>query len=177
GSINFLGHIVGKEGIRPDETKVAKVKNFPIPTNLRQLRGFIGLASYYRRFIPGFASIAKPLHKLLEKDTPYSWGPEQEKAFQALKVCLTTAPVLSSEGRKQERICNCLCKQKPYQAGKKLCSHRAGVLRRGLGHRVFSPLPWIPTFYHRHRPFSLKMASQYGPERKKGEMDSSSTTL
>jgi hypothetical protein len=69
--LKFLGHIVRKDGIKPDEEKIAKVKNFPTPTNVRQIRGFLGLASYYRKFIKEFSKIAKPLNLLLQKDQPY----------------------------------------------------------------------------------------------------------
>ncbi|CAG8826481.1 9045_t:CDS:1, partial [Dentiscutata erythropus] len=74
--------------------KVEKVRSYPLPTTLRQLRGFIGLASYYRKFIPGFAALARPLHHLLQKDVSFCWGPEQQKAFEILKNHLITAPVL-----------------------------------------------------------------------------------
>ena len=67
----FLGHIVNAQGIQPDPGKVDKVKNFPIPTNITELRGFIGLASYYRRFIQDFATIVKLMNRLLKKDIPY----------------------------------------------------------------------------------------------------------
>ena len=66
--LKFLGHIIGKDGIKPDDEKIEKVKNFPIPTNIRQIRGFLGLASYYRKFIKEFSRIAKPLNLLLQKD-------------------------------------------------------------------------------------------------------------
>src|SRR5205085_3414857 len=71
-----------------------KVREFPIRTNLRQLRGFIGLASYYRRFIKSFVTIAKPLHKLLEKGVRYEWGTQQEQAFHDLKTHLISAPII-----------------------------------------------------------------------------------
>ncbi|CAG8776222.1 11018_t:CDS:2, partial [Cetraspora pellucida] len=83
-----------KNGVRPDEDKIEKVKNLPKPTNLHQLRGFIGLASYYRRFIRGFTTIAQPLHKLLEKNVPYEWAKEQQYAFETLKRHLMMAPIL-----------------------------------------------------------------------------------
>ena len=93
-SIKFLGHEITRSGILPDEDKIDKVKNFPIPHNLRTLRGFIGLASYYRKFINKFSDIAKPLNKLLQKDEPFLWSSEQQQAFDRLKQYLTTAPIL-----------------------------------------------------------------------------------
>ena len=92
--LEFLGHIIAKDGIRPDPSKIEKVKNFPIPENTTELRGFIGLASYYRRFIHRFSEIAKPLNKLLMKGQKYEWKEEQQKAFDFLKNKLITSPIL-----------------------------------------------------------------------------------
>jgi len=83
-----------KDGVKSDEEKIAKVKNFPTPTTVCQIRGFLGLASYYRKFIKGFSKIAKPLNLLLQKDQPYYCGNEQENAFQTPKDHLITAPIL-----------------------------------------------------------------------------------
>jgi hypothetical protein len=58
--VSYLGHIITSEGVKPDEKKVEAVKNFPVPTNTQKLKGFLGLAGYYRRFIPNFSKIAKP---------------------------------------------------------------------------------------------------------------------
>lgn len=93
-NVGFLGHIVGRDGIQPNLENVEKVKNYPTPRNLRQLRGFIGLASYYRRFIKNFSSIARPLHRLLEKNIPYKWEEDQRNAFEILKRHLISAPIL-----------------------------------------------------------------------------------
>ena len=90
----FLGHIVDHQGVRTDPDKVEKVKSYPRPENLTQLRGFLGLASYYRRFIKDFARIAAPLHKLLKKNVAYCWTLEQQAAFSHLKECLITSPIL-----------------------------------------------------------------------------------
>ena len=90
----FLGHIVSAKGILPDPAKVDKVKNFAKPTNLTELRGFIGLASYYHRFIQDFATIVEPMNHLLRKDIPYIWNEDCQKAFETLKEKLTTAPIL-----------------------------------------------------------------------------------
>jgi hypothetical protein len=92
--IHFLGHVISDEGIRPDESKIEKVKNFPTPTNIKQVRGFLGLASYYRKFIKDFALIAKPLNQLLKNDEEFIWNDERELSFQTLKNCLISYPIL-----------------------------------------------------------------------------------
>src|SRR5581483_6053711 len=92
--IKFLGHIVGRDGIKVDPSKIEKVKNFPVPTNLTELRSFIGLASYYRKFVPEFSKIVKPLTSLTKKDTPYVWTQKQQEAFDILKDKLCDTPVL-----------------------------------------------------------------------------------
>ncbi|EXX52028.1 gag-pol fusion protein [Rhizophagus irregularis DAOM 197198w] len=92
--LEFLGHIVSNRGIRTDPAKIQKVKDFPTPLNVTQLRGFFGLASYYRRFVPGFSRIATPLNKLLKKGVAYNWGEKQQVAFEQLKQTLITSPIL-----------------------------------------------------------------------------------
>ena len=91
----FLGFIVSKDGIKANPEAVATVKNFPTPRNLRGVRSFIGLCSYYRRFIKGFATIAGPLNDLMCKTTRWHWNKAQAKAFDQLKQALTSAPVLA----------------------------------------------------------------------------------
>ncbi|GBG87613.1 hypothetical protein CBR_g45765 [Chara braunii] len=92
--ILFLGYVVTRGGLRPDSRKVATVKNAPVPTSLTQVRAFLGLASYHRRFIKGFVAIARPLTNLLRKDQPLSWDAECEQAFATLKDALATTPIL-----------------------------------------------------------------------------------
>ncbi|GBG91068.1 hypothetical protein CBR_g51802 [Chara braunii] len=92
--ISFLGYVVTRGGLRPDSRKVAAVKEALVPTSLMQVRAFLGLASYYRRFIKGFAAIAQPLTDLLRKDHPLSWDAECEQAFATLKDALATTPIL-----------------------------------------------------------------------------------
>jgi len=93
-NIAFLGHIVGRNGISPDPTKVEKIKNFPEHTNLKELRGALGLFSYYRKFVKDFSRIAKPLLILLKKDTSFEWTNKQQNAFDYLKKRLMEAPIL-----------------------------------------------------------------------------------
>ncbi|GBG89947.1 hypothetical protein CBR_g50037 [Chara braunii] len=93
--ISLLGYIVMVDGLKPDPRKVAAVQEAPTPVTLTQVRAFLGLASYYRRFIKGFAGIVKPLTNLLKKEEQLIWTPECEVEFQALKEALTSAPVLA----------------------------------------------------------------------------------
>ena len=94
--VEFVGFRVSKGKIEMMEDKVKAVTDWPTPTTLRDLRGFIGLISYYRRFIRNLAKIMNPLTSLLKKESAYSWTPEHEEAFQQLKTAITTAPVLRS---------------------------------------------------------------------------------
>ena len=91
----YLGHVISKEGIAPDPAKVQKVRDFPVPTNVSKLRQFLGLASYYRRFVPAFAKIAAPLHSLTKKKSPFCWTSACDNAFCKLKELLCDAPVLA----------------------------------------------------------------------------------
>ena len=77
----------------PDPRKVTVVKEWPVPTS-KDVKSFVGLASYYRRYIPQFASIAAPLHHLMQKDTPFCWTDDCQIAFDRFKEHLTEAPVL-----------------------------------------------------------------------------------
>ena len=92
--VAFLGHVLSEAGIEMQEDKVAAVRDWPTPENLTQLRSFLGLCSYYRRFIPGFADVAAPLHALHRKRVAFTWTEEHQDAFNRLKERLTSAPVL-----------------------------------------------------------------------------------
>ena len=93
--VTYLGHVVSKDGISADTEKTLKVANWPTPTSVQEVQQFLGLASYYRRFIKNFATIAKPLHKLSEKEWQFSWSIECANAFAELKNRLLTPPVLA----------------------------------------------------------------------------------
>ena len=94
-SVSFLGYILNRDGLSCDTQKVEAVENWQEPTSVKEVRSFLGLASYYRKFIENFSSIAAPLTALTRKGVKFSWSPECEVAFQTLKTCLTQAPVLS----------------------------------------------------------------------------------
>ena len=90
----YLGHVISKEGVRPDNKKLVAVREFPRPRNIKNVRQFLGLAGYYRRFIKGFSDIAKPLTSLTKKDVPFHWGEKQQEAFENLREKLCEEPVL-----------------------------------------------------------------------------------
>lgn len=92
--VTFLGHKVSKEGIKTDEAKTQAVRDWPTPHSVKDVRSFIGLCSYYRRFVQDFSVIAKPLHRLTEKGRKFVWSEDCNDAFLKLKHCLVTAPTL-----------------------------------------------------------------------------------
>ncbi|XP_060564385.1 uncharacterized protein LOC132723637 [Ruditapes philippinarum] len=99
--VNFLGHVISSDGVATDPRKIEEVRNWRTPRKVREIRSFLGLCSYYRKFVKGFSSIAKPLHKLTEKGEHFIWSDSCENAFEQLKNALTHAPILSypiSEG-------------------------------------------------------------------------------
>ena len=102
--INYLGHVVSKEGVSTDPDKITAVTEWPQPTTVTEVRSFFGFVSYYRRFIPNFSKVAKPLNKLLQnlEGTPSQkkkfkvfWGPEQQEAFETLQKLCTESPILA----------------------------------------------------------------------------------
>jgi RNase H-like domain found in reverse transcriptase/Reverse transcriptase (RNA-dependent DNA polymerase) len=105
-SVHYLGHVVSKDGVKTDPGKITAISEWQPPKTLKELRSFLGLASYYRRFVKGFANIAQPLHQVVtntheqfgkrnkRQDITNLWGPEQQSAFNRLKTALTTTPVL-----------------------------------------------------------------------------------
>ena len=92
--VEFLGHIISESGIKTDPNKTKCVETWPTPKNVREVRAFVGLCSYYRRFIYKFSETAKPLHKLTEKNQPFVWTEECANSFKELKTKLVEAPVL-----------------------------------------------------------------------------------
>jgi len=94
-SCTFLGHVVSADGIATDPEKVKAIEHWPRPGCKRQVKSFLGLASYYKKFVQNFGETAKPLYQLTEKHRRFKWTSEAEEAFQTLKTCLTSTTVLA----------------------------------------------------------------------------------
>ncbi|CAG5041301.1 unnamed protein product [Parnassius apollo] len=92
--VTYLGHVITDKGVTPNPDKVKAVSDYPIPKNPKEIKSFLGLVGYYRRFIDNFSKITKPLTSLLKKDVNFNWTQEQTQAFNLLKEKLTSAPLL-----------------------------------------------------------------------------------
>ncbi len=136
--LKYLGHIVGVDGIKVDPAKIAKVAEWPVPKSVGEVRSFVGLATYFRRFIQGFSTIARPLHALTKHGvaqlSTFPWTASCQAAFEGLKAALTTAPVL--------RLPNY---DKPFEVIADASVHGLGAVLMQDGHpvayesRKFSP--------------------------------------
>ncbi|GJX98228.1 putative reverse transcriptase domain-containing protein, partial [Tanacetum coccineum] len=93
--VQFLGHVIDSEGIHVDPAKIEAIKDWASPKTPTEIRQFLGLAGYYRRFIEGFSKIARPMTKLTQKSVKFEWGEKAEAAFQLLKQKLCSAPILA----------------------------------------------------------------------------------
>ncbi|GKB78954.1 reverse transcriptase domain-containing protein [Tanacetum coccineum] len=105
--VQFLGHVINGDGIHVDPSKIEAVKNWEAPRTPSEVRSFLGLAGYYRRFIENFSKIAKSLTILTQKSKTFDWGEEQEKAFQTLKDKLCNAPVLALPDGPEDFVVYC----------------------------------------------------------------------
>ncbi|GJZ26388.1 reverse transcriptase domain-containing protein [Tanacetum coccineum] len=105
--VQFLGHVIDSEGIHVDPAKIESIKDWTSPKSPTEIRQFLGLAGYYRRFIEGFSKIAKPMTKLTQKKVKFEWGDKQEAAFQLLKKKLCSAPILALPEGSEDFIAYC----------------------------------------------------------------------
>ncbi|GKA80045.1 putative reverse transcriptase domain-containing protein [Tanacetum coccineum] len=103
----FLGHMIDSKGIHVDPAKIESIKDWASPKSPTEIRQFLGLAGYYRRFIEGFSKIAKPMTKLTQKKVKFEWGDKQEAAFQLLKQKLCSAPILALPEGSEDFIAYC----------------------------------------------------------------------
>ena len=100
--LEYLGHLITADGVKPNPEKIKAVKEFRIPANVTEIQSFLGLAGYYRKFIKNFSHIAKPLTDSTKKDNPFKWLNKHQEAFENLKEILCTAPVLRFPDYKKE---------------------------------------------------------------------------
>jgi hypothetical protein len=105
--VSFLGHRIGADGLRVAPDKVGAVQQWPTPTSVTEVRSFLGLANFYRRFVKDYSRIALPLTELTKDTTAWSWGEEQQRAFAALKAALCAPPVLLVPDQKMPFVLNC----------------------------------------------------------------------
>ena len=94
-SVNFLGFVVSSDGVSPDPDKIEAVRSFPVPKCVKDVRSFLGLCNYYRRFVEGFAKITSPLNRLTRKNVEFVWSPDCDFAFNELKNRLCSPPILA----------------------------------------------------------------------------------
>ena len=166
--VHYLGHVIGNGRVRPDPQKLQAVVEYPCPVTKKDVRAFLGLVGYYRRFIPSFASVAAPLTDLTRKKQPEKvvWSAECADAFQALKETLLHHPILSvvdptknfllqtdalkqglgavlsqRDPEGQENPSCCICKSEITAKGKELLYHRKGVLGCHMGIQNILHLP------------------------------------
>ena len=114
-SIQYLGHVISAEGIKPSQEKVCALLEAPSPTNTQQLRSFLGAVNYYRRFISNLSTILAPLNQLLQQGRKWSWGKEQELAFAEAKKQLTSTQVLTHYDPQKPLVLS--CDASPYGVG------------------------------------------------------------
>src|SRR5262249_15060912 len=93
--VHYLGHIISAKGVMVDPEKIQTVLNWPIPTTLKALRGFLGFTGYYRKFVQSYGSLAAPLTALLKQPQPFLWTKQADESFMSLKKAMSTSPVLS----------------------------------------------------------------------------------
>ena len=120
-SVEYLGHQISAQGLQPTGEKVKAIKEAPAPKDVSQLKSFLGLVNYYGKFLPHLSNTLAPLYRLLQKETPWLWGTEQEKSFQNAKAQLTSDCVLVHYDPEKELIL--ACDASPYGVGAVL-SHR-----------------------------------------------------
>jgi hypothetical protein len=93
-SVKYLGQVVSAEGIAPDGDKVKAIRQMPYPTNKQEVKAFLGLAGYYRRFVRNFAKMVEPIQRLTRADVPFAWGDEESRAADAVKEALCGEKVM-----------------------------------------------------------------------------------
>ena len=125
--IKYLGHIVSEDGISPDPDKISAIRDYPTPTRVKNLRAFLGVTGYYRKFTKNYSSIAAPLYALTKKNANFTWTEECENAFQLLKNALISPPILAYP--EYDKPFQLYTDASSYAVGAVLCQTQNGVER------------------------------------------------
>ncbi|GJU31811.1 putative reverse transcriptase domain-containing protein [Tanacetum coccineum] len=131
-SVQFLGHVIDKEGVHVNPAKIEAIKNWAAPMTPTEVRQILGLAGYYQMFIEGFSMISKPLTKLTQKDKKYEWGKEEKEAFQTLKQKLCSAPILALQKGTEYFVVYCDASLRGFGAVLKQCENVIAYASRQL---------------------------------------------
>src|SRR6266496_4679871 len=135
--ISFLGHRVSESGVAMEPAKISEITQWPVPRNIHEVRQFLGLCSYYRRYVKDFSKFAAPLHELTKKDEPYAWTSVRQEAFDTLKQRLTTGPILAMSTADGEFVLDVDASN--WAAGAVLQQRQDGLLRViGYASRTFN---------------------------------------
>jgi hypothetical protein len=103
-SVEYLGHIIGRQGTSPGERNIQKIKTFPSCTDVAAVKSWLGLTGFFRKYVPGYGSLVACLTRLTRKGVPFIWGDEEETAFLKLKTALCTAPILVLPDREKVQV-------------------------------------------------------------------------
>jgi hypothetical protein len=139
--VEYLGHLVGKDGIRVDPKNIESMQYWPHPKTLKSLRGFLGVTAYYRKFVKNYGNIATPLTALL-KNNSFTWTPATAQAFQTLKMAMCTTPVLALPNFTKTFVLECDASGKGIgsllmQEGKPLDFTSKQISERSLGKSIY----------------------------------------
>ncbi|KAL7290438.1 hypothetical protein TKK_0016126 [Trichogramma kaykai] len=175
--VRYLGVLVNLDGIKPDPSRVEPILNFPVSRTLKQLRRFLGMSSWYRKFLKDYATLAEPLTKLTSSKVKYIWTAEQQDAFTKIKTLMAEAPLLNcpnfsekftvqrhrpwhgtSTNNKWRRKSTRICEQSALTSREELHSNRARVPRRDLGCKKIPAIYRRLRIYGSHRPCEPSMA-------------------
>ncbi|GJS58272.1 putative reverse transcriptase domain-containing protein [Tanacetum coccineum] len=155
--VQFLGHVIDNKGIHVDPAKIESVKDWASPKTPTEIRQFLGLAGYYRRFIEGFSKIAKPMTKLTQKKVKFEWGDKQEAAFQLLKQKLCSAPILALPEGSEDFIAYCDASKKGLGADPPSPDYMPGPEEPEQAPPSPIYIPFVPYLY-------LRMLTKSDPE-------------